>query len=158
MCLCNVVILHRGYKSMLRALRAFCAWQFWAGLGVILLGLGIWSSTKSLVEQRSSPALYIAKTTESFGTIGSGHRVMVAFELENRSNRALKIVGATRACRPQGCIEAVGLPLEIPPFSKVPLHLQVDTRGSGPFAYDITLFTDSPGQSRVRLLVTGRVT
>jgi ABC-type molybdate transport system permease subunit len=77
--------------------------------------------------------------------------------MTNQSRRPIRILGATRVCGHHGCLDVEGLPLDIPPLSQRNIVVFVKTRAPGEFGAELTLFSDSPGQSMIVLTVNGRV-
>jgi Protein of unknown function (DUF1573) len=125
---------------------------------VLLLGAGAASFFLGAAPNDQVENLRIEPPSQSFGDVPSGTRPTLTFGLTNRSRRAIKVVGSTRTCCPHGCLTAENLPLEIPARSVGQLVVRVGTGTPGPFACELAIFTDSPGQPRIPLDVTGLVT
>ncbi len=95
----------------------------------------------------------------SISEVPRGRTSQLAVVLQNRSNRIVKIVGATRICTLQCCVSVLDLPLEIPAHSEKPIQVQLSPgRVAGDFRCPVTLYTDEQGLNQMKLEISGRVT
>lgn len=127
-------------------------------LAVLLLGAGVAAMFGADAHYAKGDGLLVATPVKPFEDAPPGKRVAIVFSLTNRLGRPIRVVGATYTCGPHGCLMADNLPLEIPASESRQLIAHVETWKPGRFAGDLTMFTDSPGQQKITLHVTGRVT
>jgi hypothetical protein len=104
--------------------------------------------------------LFVDSHMKSFGIVAPGDPITVSFDLENRGDRPLRIVGCEAGC---GCIVPDYLPFTLNPkesraFSISILNRKkVDDNQIRSFNSDLTLFTTNPNQSRLVLNVKGEI-
>jgi len=107
-------------------------------------------------------ALLLDSTEKTFGTAVAGSSVPVSYKITNVGVEPLRILG----CRPHwNCTVPHNLPFTIGPGGSRELELTVQTPlpqfvpnpGSTPLNIPLILFTSSPVQSRVSLVIRGEV-
>ncbi|CAN5767283.1 hypothetical protein BH23PLA1_BH23PLA1_22900 [soil metagenome] len=124
----------------------------------LLLGL-VWMTGKFGPTQPVQ-GFYPEQEVVSFGSGLEGGRSEVTFTFHNRTDRPIRIVGATPPrCGLWGCMGAFEpLPLLIPAHESRPAKLGVKLGHPGPFHQAISVYSDCVERPRFQLLVTGQVT
>lgn len=127
-------------------------------LALLLFGAGVSSLFGTIAGDQEKGGLFVDTPVKSFGDVPSGKRIAVTFTLMNRSTRSIRVVGASLFCGLHGCLTIDNPTFEISPSSSRELVVWVETRKSGGFVSELTLFSDSPGRPRTVLGINGRVT
>jgi hypothetical protein len=73
-------------------------------------------------------------------------------------SRAVRVIGARASCDKSGCVTVKSaLPLTIPPMQAVELEVEYRAMGLGRCDKELPIYTDSPGQAELRLLLVCEV-
>jgi len=124
-------------------------------LFLAVAALYYFGSVSSALAYLSGDRLLADRRSESFGEVDQGQRLTIRFALANTSRREIRVLGAKTRCT---CVFAEDLPLSVPPTGRRAIKIAVNTDSLiGPIRQPIFLYTDFPGQSKVELLVVGRV-
>lgn len=77
--------------------------------------------------------------------------------VENTSRLPLQLLGAMVPCTPCGCASAEGLPLRIPAGQQGSFTILFKATTPGKFNTEIELYTDQPGQTKIKMQLRGTV-
>lgn len=125
---------------------------------VALLGAAAIFKVSPPTAHTRADAIQPVRTTYSLGEVASTREMIAPFTLRNRAGKRMRILGYDGHCGPRGCIDARGLPVDVPASGEAVVEIAVRTPAfAGPFRLSLTLFTDSPGQLRLPLYVEGSV-
>lgn len=131
-----------------------------AALLVALLALGgatlLYGSPRNAFNALRGRSIVVAEDTRSFGRASADKAVRVEYDLTNISSRPLNIVGSRMSCTCM--VLAEQLPISIAAGGKRTFAVFVYPPSSPlSFRQEIRLYTDSPGQTVILLIVTGEV-
>jgi hypothetical protein len=121
------------------------------GLGSLLLGLSL------RLEGRGSLDAGLESGVVDLGAVPTGGRVPLSFSLVNPTPRTVRVLGATSQCFAHGCLEATGIPQQIPALGTGLVEVELRPVTAGDFAGELVLYTDAPGRPETRLKVRGRI-
>ena len=85
----------------------------------------------------------------------SEHNLSVT--LKNGTGRVLNVMGAPSFCGPDGCATIAGLPQVVPSGGTCRIAVRFQAGGPGPFAHEVPVYTDCPGQPEVMMRIVGDV-
>ncbi|WP_197993728.1 DUF1573 domain-containing protein [Gimesia chilikensis] len=77
--------------------------------------------------------------------------------IQNTSSLPIQLLGAMVPCTPSGCASAEGLPLRIPAGQQGSFTILFKATTPGKFNTEIELYTDQPGQTKIRMPLYGTV-
>jgi hypothetical protein len=77
--------------------------------------------------------------------------------IQNTSSLPIQLLGAMVPCTPSGCAYAEGLPLRIPAGQQGSFTILFKATTPGKFNTEIELYTDQPGQTKIRMPLYGTV-
>lgn len=77
--------------------------------------------------------------------------------VQNTSSLPLQLLGAGIPCTPCGCASAEGLPLHIPAGQQGSFTIIFKSTKPGQFHSEIELYTDQPGQTKIKIPLRGTV-
>ncbi|MFI4849311.1 MAG: DUF1573 domain-containing protein [Gimesia chilikensis] len=77
--------------------------------------------------------------------------------IQNTSSLPLQLLGAAVPCTPSGCASAEGLPLRIPAGQQGSFTILFKATTPGKFDTEIELYTDQPGQTKIKMPLYGTV-
>lgn len=79
----------------------------------------------------------------------------VEVPIRNPEDRTWRLIGADHVCREGVCVEAQGLPLEIPPRSERALSLKLTINGSGPFRREFVVYCQGGPSGQLAIVLHG---
>ena len=122
---------------------------------VVVAGSWRFGSFTAALDALSGFRLLVDSDAKSVGAVEpSGERV-VAFQLSNRSDRPILLLGSQVSC---SCLRGKPLPITIPSGGSRPYEVRFHAKPKlGIVAETLTLFTDDPQRPRLVLKVEGRV-
>ena len=77
--------------------------------------------------------------------------------IQNTTSLPLQLLGAAVPCTPSGCASAEGLPLRIPAGQQGSFTILFKATTPGKFDTEIELYTDQPGQTKIKMSLYGTV-
>jgi hypothetical protein len=77
----------------------------------------------------------------------------LGFLLSNETGRPVRIVGASESCGPEGCATVNGLPVLVPPDTRLRLRVTFHAGLPGASVKEIPVYTDNPAQPVITLRV-----
>ena len=125
----------------------------------LMLALAFFSIAFLLRPPRFNPlapaeALFPRWSEQSLGNVMPHQKLVRTFHLTNRGYKKVAILGSDSQCG-LGCVEALGLPLEVVRGeATIPVEV-VTPKQPGPFSLTVTLFTENSDQVTLPLTVKG---
>ena len=118
---------------------------------VAALGLAAWAA-------RPAGTVHFVPAEHRFAAAlvpESEHNLSVT--LKNGTGRVLNVMGAPSFCGPDGCATIAGLPQVVPSGGTCRIAVRFQAGGPGPFAHEVPVYTDCPGQPEVMMRIVGDV-
>lgn len=124
-----------------------------ARFGSVQTALGYWLRGETL---------FVDAKEKSLGVVAPGETVTASFNLTNGARKSIRILGCASVC---ACAAPKDLPFSLGASEskefivrvKVPAEEIIKNLKSTDLELPLTLFTSSPGQSRVPLMIRGKV-
>ncbi|WP_197994841.1 DUF1573 domain-containing protein [Gimesia panareensis] len=92
-----------------------------------------------------------------FKNIPANETARQKITIQNTSSLPLQILGVMVPCTPCGCASAEGLPLHIPGGQQGSFTILFKATTPGKFHTEIELYTDQPGQTKIKMPLSGTV-
>ena len=124
-------------------------------VAMVLVGMGLLESRSD--DQGRRHGLRIEARSLSFGEVYKGQEFFVSLPVKNDSSEEIQILGSTKLCTPEGCLEALGLPVPIAPGATISVEVGGTGTAAGLFHAEIVLYTSCAGTPEVPLQVVGRI-
>ena len=116
----------------------------------VFLALGVRDPVAGINGEKAKPVL-----ARSIGIVPIDCTIVVRFDLVNRSDVPMDVVGSTSLCDEKGCLKAVNLPLRIQANGSATIDLECSAHQVGTFDRAISLYTSSNLSPEIRLRVNG---
>ncbi|QDU53702.1 DUF1573 domain-containing protein [Gimesia panareensis] len=92
-----------------------------------------------------------------FNKIPANETARQKITIQNTSSLPLQLLGAGIPCTSNGCASVEGLPLRIPAGQQGSFTVMFKATNSGKFNTEIELYTDQPGQTKIKIPLRGTV-
>lgn len=126
-----------------------------AFLVVTLWAFARFGSIHNAIRFAVGERITVDAASKSFGTAEPGQRLAITFLLANHGASPIRVLGSTSDC---SCTVPGDMPFVVNPGQSRPFHvaLQMPQEPQG-FSSKITLYTSSPDQLELDLVITGEV-
>ena len=132
-----------------------------AALALLIASVGLGIAGIASIPRKSSGGsdVIIDPSPCDFGTLASGQSMTVYVRIRNPADSPINIAGASRLCSKQGCLQGVGLPIDIPANDEARVGVEIVGTQPGPFSLALPLYIvdGGGGHRRIPVRITGKV-
>jgi hypothetical protein len=122
-------------------------------VGLAIVAITRFGSIPTALAYVAGERLLVDSPSKSFGTVDAGAEPVVPFTVQNRSDHAVKIIGARTSCT---CTIVANLPMTIPPGGSLDVPISVKTsRLKGQVSVTVRVYSDDPRRAELVLNVEG---